>query len=79
MDELVESEILHRNLSKIYISLELLLRKAKWREILRSDLFQQRMVGFIVDEAYCVEKRYVNLNVAHTCRTETIKVLYINL
>ena len=59
MDEGVESEILDGKFSIVYISPELLLRKAKWREMLRSDLFQQRLVGFIVDEAHCVKKWYV--------------------
>ena len=61
MDEVVESEILDGKFSIIYISPELLLRKFKWREMLRSDLFQQRLVGFIVDEAHCVKKWYVIL------------------
>ena len=60
MDEIVEGEILCGKFSIIYISPELLLKKAKWRDMLRSDLFQQRMVGFIVDEAHCVKKWYVN-------------------
>ena len=56
MDEVVESEIIGGQFSMIYISPELLLRKAKWREMLRSDLFQERLVGFIIDEAHCVKK-----------------------
>ena len=56
MDEVVESEIIGGQFSIIYISPELLLRKAKWREMLRSALFQERLVGFIVDEAHCVKK-----------------------
>jgi ATP-dependent DNA helicase RecQ len=59
VDEVVENEIMHGKFNIIYISPELLLRKHVWREMLRSDLFQQRMVGFIVDEAHCVKKWYV--------------------
>ena len=55
MNEIVECEILRSKFSIIYISPELLLKKGKWREMLRSDLFQQRMVGFIVHEAHCVK------------------------
>ena len=66
MDEIVEGEILRGIFSIIYISPELLLKKAKWREMLRSDLFQQRMVGFIVDEAHCVKKWYVNFIITIT-------------
>ena len=39
MDEVVECEIIGGQFSMIYISPELFLRKAKWREVLHSDLF----------------------------------------
>ena len=61
----MEGEILRGKFSIIYISSELLLKKAKSREMLRSDLFQQRMVGFIVDEAHCIKKWYVNFIIIH--------------
>ena len=48
MDEIVEGEILRGKFSIIYISPQLLLKKAKWKGMLRLDLFQQRTVGFIV-------------------------------
>ena len=64
----MEGEILRGIFSIIYISPELLLKKAKWKEMLCSDLFQQRMVGFIVDEVHCacVRKLYVNFIITIT-------------
>ena len=40
----------------VYISPESLLRENRWREMLRSDVYQKNMVAFCVDEAHCVKK-----------------------
>ena len=51
IDDSVESEILDGKFGIVYISPELLLRQTKWREMLRSDVYKENLVGFIVDEA----------------------------
>ena len=56
LDKNVESAVLDGKFGVVYISPESLLRHVKWREMLRSDLYQQNLVGFIVDEAHCVKK-----------------------
>ena len=40
----------------VYISPESLLGDNCWREMLRNDVYQTRMVAFCVDEAHCVKK-----------------------
>lgn len=40
--------------------MEQLLAGGKWREMLRSDVYQERTVCFAVDEAHCVIKWYVH-------------------
>ena len=40
----------------LYISPEMLMRKKKWRNMVLSELYQKRLVAFIVDEAHCVKK-----------------------
>ena len=45
----------------IFISPELLLSSDFWHDILRSPLYQECLVGLIVDEAHCVKKWYVLL------------------
>ena len=43
----------------MYTSPELLPRQTKWREMLRSDVYKENLVGFIVNDAHCVKKWYV--------------------
>ena len=40
----------------IYISPELLLTNLQWREMLRSEVYQENLVAFVVDEAHTVNK-----------------------
>ena len=51
-----ELAILQGEFSLVYISPEQLLARGKWREMLRSDIYREKMVGFVVDEAHCVKK-----------------------
>ena len=51
-----ELAILQGEFSLVYISPEQLLARGKWREMLRSDIYRENMVGFVVDEAHCVKK-----------------------
>lgn len=62
LDQDEELAVLQGKFSLVYISPEQLLARGKWREMLRSDVYQKRMVGFAVDEAHCVKKWY-----AHYC------------
>ena len=55
-----ELAVLQGEFSLVYISPEQLLARGKWREMLRSDVYREKMVGFIVDEAHCVKKWYVH-------------------
>ena len=45
----------------VFISPESLIRNLRWREMLRSDVYQQNLVGLAIDEAHCVTKWYVIL------------------
>ena len=56
LEESVETAVLNGKFSIVYISPELLLRQVKWREMLRSSVFQKNLVGFVIDEAHCVKK-----------------------
>ena len=40
----------------VYISPELLMVNLKWREMLRSTIYQTKLKAFIVNEAHCVTK-----------------------
>ena len=51
-----EEKVLQGRFSLVYISPEQLLCCRKWREMLISDVYQEMMVGFIVDEAHTVQK-----------------------
>ena len=35
---------------------ETLINNRRWRNLLRSDLYAERLKGFVIDEAHCVKK-----------------------
>uniref|UniRef100_A0A1X7UTY1 Helicase ATP-binding domain-containing protein n=1 Tax=Amphimedon queenslandica TaxID=400682 RepID=A0A1X7UTY1_AMPQE len=39
----------------IFISLELILTKRSWRDVLLSECYQSKLVGLKIDEAHCVK------------------------
>ena len=52
--ELVEA-VLGGKYQIVFLSPELLLTELRWREMLRTDVYQKNLVGLIIDEAHCVE------------------------
>ena len=46
---------LSREYQIIFLSPEVLLTELRWREMLRTEVYQNNLVGVIVDEAHCVE------------------------
>ena len=42
----------------VYMSPEALLRDERWRDMLLSDVYSERLVALVVDEAHCVKKWY---------------------
>ena len=53
-DELVQA-VLAGEYQIIFLSPEVLLTELRWREMLRKEVYQNNLVGVIVDEAHCVE------------------------
>ena len=45
----------------VYCSPEAMLSIATWRDILSCKCFQERLIGFAVDEAHCITQWYVYL------------------
>lgn len=44
----------------VFVSPEALFLTTEWRGMLSSDIYRRFLVGFIVDEAHCVKKWYVD-------------------
>ncbi len=40
----------------VFFSPETLLREEMWRDMLQSEIYQDNVVAFVVDEAHCVKK-----------------------
>ena len=40
----------------VFISPEAIIGRCMWREMLRSQIYQENLVAVVVDEAHCVEK-----------------------
>ena len=57
-----EEKVLQGQFQLVYISPEKLLCCRKWREMLISEIYQEMMIGFIVDEAHTVKKWYIHKN-----------------
>ena len=55
-DKKMKDGIIKGEYQLVYISPELLMVNLKWREMLRSAVYQSKLKGFIVDEAHCVTK-----------------------
>lgn len=56
MDEQSEVAVTRGQHQLIFISPECLLSSNFWHDILRSPLYQENLVGLVVDEAHCVMK-----------------------
>ena len=55
----MKNDIKKGNYQIIFISPEALFVSIEWRNVLSSDVFQNNLVGFVVDEAHCVKKLLV--------------------
>ena len=55
-DETVRAGVREGAYQLIYLSPESLLCVLQWREMFRSSVYQENLIGMIVDEAHCVEK-----------------------
>ena len=44
------------NYQLVYITPELLIEKTRWRKLLSSSVYEDRLKGFVIDEAHCVKK-----------------------
>ena len=55
-DQSVNSEVIKGHYSLVYISPESMLTNLKFREMFRSDAYQENLVCLAIDEAHCVEK-----------------------
>ena len=55
-DQSVEQGVKNGEYSLVYMNPESMMTVLQWREIFRSQLYQQRLKGIVIDEAHCVEK-----------------------
>ena len=44
------------NFQIVFFTLETLINNRRWRNLLSKDLYADRLKGFVIDEAHCVEK-----------------------
>ena len=55
-DENVDEEVLQGEYPAVLFGPERILRSSKWREMLLSSVYQEKLVCLAVDEAHCVTK-----------------------
>ena len=60
-DERVRAGVVHGDYQLVYMSPEAMLLNLRWREMFRSDVYQNNLMCLAVDEAHCVEKWYVTM------------------
>ncbi len=56
LDETVISDIYQGMIQVLFFSPEQLLRNTVWRDMLRTLVYEENLVGFVIDEAHCVKK-----------------------
>ena len=56
----IKRSVYDGELGLVFFTPELLLQERRWRELLNSSVYLQRVKAFVVDEAHCVKKWYVN-------------------
>ena len=55
-DPSVERGVINRGYGLVYMSPESMMTVLQWREMFRSQSYQQRLKGIVINEAHCVEK-----------------------
>ena len=55
-DENIRQQVEKGVFSLVFMSPESLLQVLRWREMFRSTIYQDNLVGLVVDEAHCVER-----------------------
>ncbi len=53
----VKQGVYNGKYSLVFFTPELLLQERRWRELITSSVYMQRIKAFIVDEAHCAKKR----------------------
>ena len=54
-DEKAIEAVLNGKVQLVYISPENLLENRRYRNMLRSTVYQEKMIGLVVDEAHCIK------------------------
>lgn len=55
VDKKVEEEIFRGCYQLVFMSPEAILNDERWRDMLSSEVYRQRLVALVVDEAHCVK------------------------
>ena len=69
-DETIRARVSAGDYSIIFISPELLLGDKSWVDVFRSKRYHDCLVGIAVDEAHCIKKWYITINV-YSCTNNT--------
>lgn len=51
-----EDSVCNGKYELVFLSPEALLKNMTWRGMLESEMYQENLVAFVVDEAHCVKK-----------------------
>ena len=54
-DEQAVEAVINGQVQLVYISPESLLQNHRYRNMLKSAVYQEKMIGFVIDEAHCVK------------------------
>lgn len=55
-EKAVKEDVMNGKYQLVLISPELLMTNLTWREMMRTNVYQENLVAFIVDEAHCIIK-----------------------
>ena len=54
-DKMAATSVLKGEIQLVYISPECILNNKMFRNMLRKDVYQERLVALVVDEAHCIQ------------------------
>lgn len=54
-DEMASEAVINGKVQLVYISPECLLENKRYCKMLKSDVYQEKMIALVVDEAHCVK------------------------
>ena len=55
-DDLMKERVRRGEYQLVFFSPEMIINSKRWRKVIESDVYTERLQAFVIDEAHCVKK-----------------------